>query len=227
MGTGQVPDPPWFTTASPQDGRGLDAAVIAEMAATLGYRPDQVRWRTGTDLSDLNTGVVDVLIGQWQIPDESDTDQDWSTGYYDLTTALVTKAGSVAARDRTLASLGGRRVGAVANSEDASALRAAVPGADVVDFAGVDAALAALAAGQVDAVAMPTWRATSESAGDGGLVVIGALPTGSMQPLQLGIALKSGSALTPCVSAAVDAIRVQGDLDTLAKTWIGDVPVLK
>ena len=227
VGTGSVPDPPWFASSTPADGKGLDAAVLREVAATLGFRPDQVRWRTGSGLSDLNAGAVDVLIGQWQIPEESDTGQDWSTGYYDLTTAVVAPTGSQVAGAPSTAALAGRRIGVVTDSADADAVRAVVPGAKIVAFPDLAAALGGLSAGRVDAVAMPTWRATASAAKDRGIAVLGSLPTGSMQPLQLGIALRPGSALTPCVSAAVDAIRVQGDLDSMAKTWIGDVPVLK
>ena len=227
VGAGSVPDAPWFASATPTDGKGLDAAVLREVAATLGFRPDQVRWRTGSGLSDLNARAVDVLIGQWQIPDESDTGQDWSTGYYDLTTAVVAPAGSSVAKDRSVAALAGRRIGVVADSDDAAAVRSAIPGARIVTFPDLAGVMAGLSAGQVDAVAMPTWRATTTAATDRGIAVLGSLPTGSMQPLQLGIALRTGSVLTPCVSAAVDAIRVQGDLDALAKTWIGDVPVLR
>ena len=226
VGTTEVPDPPWFETATPADGRGLDAAVIAEVAATLGYSPEQVRWRPGGGVAALSPATVDVVIGALEIPADGSSAQDYSTGYYDLSTAVLARTGTPAASVRSTAGLAGLRIGAVTGSNDAMAFRSAVPGGKPVGYPDDAALLGAVTAGDVDAAAVPTWRAFQAVKADAGLTVVGVLPSGAAQPPQLGIALAPGSKLTPCVSAAVDAIRVQGDLDTLAATWVGTAPTL-
>lgn len=226
VGTGTVPDPPWFVSDDPADGHGLDAAVITEIATLLGYSPGKVVWQVGAGPADLKAGSIDLLIGQEEIPDRPGVDRDWSTGYYDLSTAMVARVGTAAAAVTTTARLAALSIGAVIGSDDEAAARAAIPGVRVTSYPDVAAALKALSAGEVDALAVPTWRAVAEAQADSTLTVLGTLPTAGMQPPQLGIVLAAGSTLTACVSAAVDAMRVQGDLELLATTWIGDVPAL-
>jgi polar amino acid transport system substrate-binding protein len=227
VGTGAVPDPPWVSTADPAQGQGLEAAVIAELAATLHYPAGRVHWRTGASVDALESGSVDLLIDHLTIPDTPGRELDYSTGYYDLQPAVVARAGN--APPRTVAGLRGLRVGVVDIGDELSTVRAALPdaGSTIVRYPDPDRAIAALRSSDVDVVALPTWQAVAETEAAGSdLVLIGRLPLGSMQPRQLGIAMAAGSPLTACVSAAIDALRVQGDLAELATRWIGTVPTL-
>jgi polar amino acid transport system substrate-binding protein len=226
VGTAGVPDAPWFLTADPSDGRGLDAAVIDEVAATLGYPPGHVRWRVNSGTTSLADKSADVLIGHLQVPDRVDTAIDFSSGYYDLKTAVIARPGTRAASVTTLAGLSGLRIAAASGSDAVSAIRTAARGATAVaTYQDQDQAMGGPAAGAADAVALPVWQAVAD-AKDGSWKVLGVLPPGDVQPRQLGIALAHGSQLTPCISAAVDALRAQGGLATLASTWIGDIPTL-
>jgi polar amino acid transport system substrate-binding protein len=223
-----VPDPPWFSTGDPAQGRGLEAAVVAELAATLRYPAGRVHWRTGVGADALTSGTVDLLIDHLTIPDTPGKGLDYSTGYYDLQPAVVARAGDLP--PRTLAGLRGLRIGVVDVGDEMSTVRAALPypGSTLVPYPDVDSAMAALRSSAVDVVALPTWQAVVETTAAGsGLAVVGRLPLGSMQPRQLGIAMPAGSPLTACVSAAIDALRVQGDLAQLAARWVGIVPTLE
>ena len=46
------------------------------------------------------------------------------------------------------------------------------------------------------------------------------LPASSGTPEQFGLVLDKGSALTPCVSKAVDALRADGTLDQIVEQWL-------
>ena len=64
---------------------------------------------------------------------------------------------------------------------------------------------------------------------DPALLLVGQLPTDPrVQPDQFKVLLAKGSVLTGCVSAAVDRLRVEGNLEQLAHQWIDpQVPELR
>ena len=47
------------------------------------------------------------------------------------------------------------------------------------------------------------------------------------QPQQFGLVLSAGSPLTSCVSAAVDALRIEGRLDALAAGVFGPAAMVE
>jgi polar amino acid transport system substrate-binding protein len=93
-----------------------------------------------------------------------------------------------------------------------------------------DDAKVALTNGQVDAlvVDLPTaFYITSAELPDA--KIVGQLPAGSGTPEQFGAVLDKGSALTACVSQAVDKLRSAGTLAALEKQWLstaGSAPEL-
>ena len=93
-----------------------------------------------------------------------------------------------------------------------------------------DDAKAALTNGQIDALVLdlPTAFQVQSELTDG--VIVGQLPSGTDKPEQFGIVLDRGSALTSCVSGAVDALRSDGTLTKLQQQWLaeaGNAPELK
>ena len=87
----------------------------------------------------------------------------------------------------------------------------------------------ALKGGQVDAIVvdLPTALYLVAAELDGGVVVGQFADTSGGD--QFGLVLPKGSALTAAVTGAVDALRADGTLDSLTKTWLSEtvnVPVL-
>ena len=78
----------------------------------------------------------------------------------------------------------------------------------------------ALKSGQVDAIVvdLPTALLLRDTEVDGS-TVIGqfAAPGGD----NWGVVLKKGSALTPCVDAAIERLRDSGELQKITQKWIG------
>ena len=61
-------------------------------------------------------------------------------------------------------------------------------------------------------------------------IIVGQLPSDGGAQEQFGFVLEKGSALTACVSAAVDALKADGTFAALLTEWIADkasAPVLK
>jgi len=94
-----------------------------------------------------------------------------------------------------------------------------------------DDAVLALKSGQVDAlvVDLPTAFYLTGAELDNG-VLLGQLPAGDGVSDQWGLVLTKGSPLTSKVSAAIDALKSDGTLDSITSKWLGadaGAPVLK
>ena len=144
-----------------------------------------------------------------------------------MTDPLVTRQGDASAPKST-AALAGARLGAVSGTSSTDGVNR-VSGAAPTSFSGPQQALAALAAGSLAGVVLPTPDALAAAQADPTLSLAGQLPSDpQMQPDQFKVLLPKGSALTGCVSAAVDRLRVEGTLQQLAQQWVdSQVPELR
>ena len=212
---------PWFVGDAPADSDGYEAQIVRQVAGTLGFVPQQQKWVTvaqPTALTATDPGF-DLFVDQVTDGLAAGTQVDLSSGYYAITDALLMPSQAVAA-------LGG-------GQPDYPALTVGITGADTGQtalqekgvrdpqrFPSVDSVLAALAKGQIEAAVLPTPDALRAAAADRTVTVVGQLPTGRWQPDQFHLALAADSPLTPCVSAAVDRMRIEGTLDQLTEQWI-------
>ena len=218
LATGSPLTPPWFTGTDPATSEGYEADVARKVAATLGFGPGAVTWVTVDPQRAINGAEpdFDVLIDQVRHPDAN---ADQSSGYYSITDALVmpkTAAAALAGHAPDLARL---QVGVIGGGTGETAIRAAGNRAPM-SFAGEQAAVAAVTGGTVKGVVLPTPDALLAVKTDPALAVVGQLPTGRWQPDQFHLVLAKNSPLTPCVSGAVDRLRVEGTLDQLTQKWI-------
>jgi polar amino acid transport system substrate-binding protein len=168
----------------------------------------------------------DFNLQQFTITDQRKQAVDFSSPYYETGQAVVTLKGSKAASAKTLADLKGLLIGAAATSTSFAAIEKVIaPTQGAQGFDSNDAAKAALENGQIDAIVLDVPTATYFV--DNGIVL------GRLQPAageQYGLVLDKGSSLTTTVSAAIDALRKDGTLDSLAKQWLTDynsIPILQ
>lgn len=223
IGTPSARLPPWFD-GDPATGRGYESAVGLAVAGILGFRADQVTWvaTTASPGSPDGDAGVDVEMGQVVIPAAGQPRFDMSTGYYDISESAVTVSGSSAA-PVTAAGLRRARLGVVRGTAGPAAVSEVVkPDHPATAFPSAASAATALSHGGIDALVLSTPEAFTVSGAGSGLVLVGQLPPGKWQPDQFGMVLSKGSSLTPCISAAVDALRVEGDLARLTAEWITD-----
>ena len=218
--TGPQAGAPWFVGNHPANGEGYEAAVAAAVATELGYSSGDVRW-TRTDPGAVvagRAGGFDVAVGEFAVPDSASTPVDYSTGYFSISDSVVALAGSAAASATGLAGLKTLRTGTVtaANGAGSAGAESALAARPKV-YPTVAAGLAALHAGTVDAVVLPTPAAVAAGPS---VTVIGQLTNPAEQPQQFGMVLAKRSPLTACVSAAIDQLRVTGALGTLVRTWV-------
>ena len=235
IGTDSPAYAPWFEDGKPANGKGFESAVAYAVAGKLGYDQPAVKWVTASFTSVIQPGAkpFDLDVNQFSITPERQKAVDFSSGYYDVTQAVVTIKGSKAAGVTTLAGLTGLKIGAQVGTTSYKAVTDVIkPTSDPKVFDDNDKAKLALANGQIDALVVDLPTALYLAAADlKNGVVVGQLPATTSGTIeQFGIVLEKDSSLTDCVTQAVDALRSDGTLKTLETTWLTDAagaPLLK
>ncbi|NIZ93449.1 ABC transporter substrate-binding protein [Kineococcus rubinsiae] len=214
---------PWFSEGDPSNGEGYESAVAYAVAERLGYAQADVAWVTATFTNAIAPGAktFDVDVNQVSITDERRRTVDFSSGYYDVAQAVVTLDSSPVAGVTSIAGLAEAKLGAQVGTTSYETITDVVkPTMQPSVFDSNDLAVQALENGQIDAlvVDLPTGLYLAAAVLDGGKV-LGQFPvTGT--PEQFGFVLDKGSALTPCVTQAVDALRADGTLAALQQQWL-------
>ncbi|WP_300680302.1 ABC transporter substrate-binding protein [Nocardioides sp.] len=233
IATGEPAYSPWVEDNKPESGKGFESAVAYAVAAKLGFSADQVVWKRTTFDAAIAPGPkdFDLNLQQFTISDKRRNAVDFSTPYYTTPTAIVSIKGNKGADATTLAGLKDSLLGGAVGTTSLDTAQAEIdPKQKIQNFNSVQDSVAALKAGQVDALAvdLPTALYLAAAELDNG-VVVGQL-SGTDGGDQFGIVLAKGSDLTAAVSKVVDALQADGTLTELAKKWLTDsagAPVLK
>ncbi|WP_333778467.1 ABC transporter substrate-binding protein [Streptomyces sp. IBSBF 3136] len=225
---------PWFKDDKPANGKGFESAVAYAVAERLGYGRGAVVWQSVPFNKAFAPGVktFDFDINQVSISAERKKAVDFSSGYYDVRQAVIALKGGRAAKATTIAALRNLKLGAQVGTTSLDYITDVVkPKQQAAVYAKNDQAKSALKNGQVDAVVtdLPTaFYITSAEVTNARIV--GQFENQGAAPEQFGLVLDKGSALTSCVSGAVDALRKDGTLAKIEKQWLSDAvdaPVLK
>ena len=233
IGTDQPVYQPWYVDDTPENGQGFESAVAYAIAEELGYAPDRVAWTRVPFNAAIQPGPkpFDLNLTEFSITEERRQSVDFSAPYYDVKQAVVALADNRFANVATLAELKEARLGAQVGTTSLDAIGASIdPTTQPAVFNTNDDAKLALSNGQVDAIVvdLPTaFYITSAELENG--KIVGQLPvTGT--PEQFGAVLDKGSALTGCVSEAVERLRSAGTLAALEQQWLtsaGSAPDLR
>ncbi|MER7937285.1 MULTISPECIES: ABC transporter substrate-binding protein [unclassified Streptomyces] len=225
---------PWFKDDKPADGEGFESAVAYAVAKQLGYDKSAVVWQSVPFNKAFAPGAktFDFDINQVSISAERKKAVDFSSGYYDVRQAVIALKGSKAARATGVADLKKLKLGAQVGTTSLDYITDVVkPSQQPAVYAKNDQAKSALKNGQVDAIVvdLPTaFYITSAEVTDA--KIVGQFENQGGTAEQFGLVLDKGSALTPCVTTAVDALRKDGTLAKIEQQWLSDAvdaPVLK
>ncbi|MER5641992.1 ABC transporter substrate-binding protein [Kitasatospora sp. NPDC002227] len=226
VGTDKPAYAPWFSDDKPESGKGFESAVAYAVADRLGYAKDKVSWTVSPFNKAFAPGAkdFDFDINQVSVSDERRKTVDFSSGYYDVRQAVIALKSSKAAGAKSLADLKGVKLGAQVGSTSLTTITGQIkPTAQPAVFDDNDLAKAALKNGQVDAlvVDLPTaFYITGAEITDA--TVVGQFASTGAGGEQFGLVLDKGSALTACVSRAVDSLRADGTLAKLEQQWLAD-----
>ena len=232
IATGEPAYSPWVENNDPASGKGFEAAIAYAVAGKLGFANADVVWVRSTFDAAVAPGAKDwdFNLQQFSITEERRKAVDFSSPYYTTAQAVVTLKGSPVSGATTVAELKGALLGAQTGTTSHRMLTETVaPTTAPSVFNNSLDTVQALKGGQVDAIVvdLPTALYLVASELDDGVVVGQFADTSGGD--QFGLVLPKGSALTAAVTGAVDALRADGTLDSLTKTWLSEtvnVPVL-
>jgi polar amino acid transport system substrate-binding protein len=234
IATGEPAYYPWVLEDAPESGEGFEPAVAYAVAAELGYSANEVVWVRTTFDGAIAPGSkpFDFNLQQFSITEERKQVVDFSSGYYYVTQAIVSAEGSKIAGATSIADLKGAKLGAAVGTTSLTTAETVInPDAEIAVFNDNAAAVQALKNGQIDGlvVDLPTAFYLAAVEIDNG-VIVGQLASDPNTPEQFGLLLAKDSAITSCVTQAVDTLRSNGTLSQIEATWLTadqGAPVLK
>lgn len=231
IATGEPAYYPWIIDDAPETGNGFEGAVAYAVAKQLGFTNDEVVWVRTTFDSAVTPGEknFDFNLQQFSITAERSTAVDFSSPYYTAPQAIVSFKGSKIEGKTSIAELKDAKLGAAVGTTSLDSIQNQI-GIKPEVFNDNAAGVSALKNGQIDGlvVDLPTAFYLSGVEVTNGLIV-GQLPSSGSGD-QFGLLMSKGSALTSCVSAAVDAITADGTLAAITDKWLATdagAPVLK
>ena len=233
IATGEPAFSPWVLNDAPESGEGFEAAVAYAVAEQLGFAAEDVVWVRTPFEAAIAPGPKDwdFNLQQFSITEDRKAAVDFSSPYYTTSQAVLTTEGSAAADAASLADLTGLKIGTSVGSTSYAAAVAQFGEDSVQVFNNNDEVVAALQAGQIDALVidLPSAFYLRDAVLDGGKIV-GQLADSTEGGDQYGLLLAKDSPLTAPVTAAVDALREDGTLAAIEEQWLTNaenVPVLQ
>ena len=224
IGTDKPAYPPYFEDDDPSNGKGFESAVAYAIAKQLGFTADEVKWVVVPFDSSYAPGdkAFDFDVNQISITEDRQKVVDFSTPYYTAPQAIIVASDSPLAGKTMLADFKGAQIGVQVGTTSLDAVESLIaPTAQAKVFNNSNDVVAAFKQGQVDAIVtdLPTalylTAAVLENAAVAGQF---NAPGGD----EWGALLQKGSALTPCVDKAIEAMKADGELDNLTMTWMAE-----
>ena len=243
VGTDNPAYPPWFAGGTPSGstwkiddpstGKGFESAVAYAVAKQLGFSKDQVKWTVVPFSQSFKPGPKDFDFDINQISYASARAKavDFSHSYYDVNQSVVALKGSKIANATSIAALKGAKLGApVGTTSYDYIVNNVKPSQKPNVYDTLNDSIAALKARQIDGVVvdLPTaFYMTAVQVPNG--KIVGQFPAVGQQEY-FALVFEKGDPLVTCVNKALDAVKADGTLAAIQKTWLSDkasAPILK
>ena len=227
IGTGTPAYSPWVENDAPESKEGFEAAVAYAVAAELGFDDAAITWvRTGFDEA-VQPGKknFDFNLQQFTITDERKKTVSFSASYYSTNQAVVALEGSPAIGAPTVADLKDVKFGAQTGTTSLDFITNVIkPSAEPFAYDDNAGAKAALEAKQIDAIVVDLPTAFYIAAVElTGASVVGQFPSSaSTTPDNFGLVFELYNPLVSCVDTALAALKDNGTLAEIEKTWLAD-----
>jgi polar amino acid transport system substrate-binding protein len=216
--------PPYFEDDEPANGEGFESAVAFAIGKQLGYAPAKIKWTVEPFNSSYAPGPkdFDFDVNEISITPPRAKVVDFSSPYYTANQAVVALKSSDAAKATSIADLQDAKIGVQIGTTSLSAVEEVIdPASKPEVFNSSNDVVTALKNEQIDAVVVDLPTALYITAAQVPTATVAgqfAAPGGD----EWGALLAKGSALTACVSEAVETLRDSGQLDKLTKRWMSD-----
>jgi polar amino acid transport system substrate-binding protein len=214
--------PPYFENDDPTNGKGFESAVAYAVAGRLGIDRSKVKWVTEPFNSSYAPGPksFDFDVNQISITPARAKAVDFSSPYYTANQAVVALKGTDAASAKSLADVAKADIGVQVGTTSLDAVNSEIkPDSQPKVFSNSNDVVTALKQHQIDAIVVDLPTAlyiTAAQVPDSTIVGQFPAPGGD----RFGALLSKGSALTACVSKAIDDLRSSGQLQQITNKWM-------
>jgi len=208
-----------FVDPATGEAKGWDYDAVGEICRRLNCVPDYQEIAWDNMIAAVAAGQFDVAADGITITEERAQQVEFSAGYMAVDQRVMTRSdNSTIVEIADLTSNTALRVGTQKGTTNYEEAKKMVGEDRVVAFDTFGDAVQALIAGDVDAVVI------DDTAGQG-YVGVNAdqvqLLEGKIVGQELGFIFPKGSELVAAFNAAIEAMRADGTLDTLAAKWFG------
>jgi polar amino acid transport system substrate-binding protein len=227
----------------PYSMEGFEGGVSYSLGNALGYEYDEIDWVPSGGLAQAyapGPKPYDFLIAHVPLRADHADAVDFSQPYFESYQSVLALESNGITAAASVADLKGYRLGAIAGSSGAALIDTVVhPTAAPTVYPDTATALGALKAKEVDGLVVDINTAFYLKDGwhEGGETppllpegaIVGQFPS-SVWVDQFAVVLEKGSALTPCVNAAIDQIRDENFLAEYREEYIidgEDIPEFK
>ncbi|MDX6548694.1 MAG: polar amino acid transport system substrate-binding protein [Gaiellales bacterium] len=244
IGTDNPAYSPYFTGGSghewkgqynndPYTGKGFEDAVAYAVAEKMGFTQQQVKWAVTHFNQSYAPGPknFDFYLAQVSYSAHRATAVDFSDSYYDVNQSVVALKSNPISKAASLADLKQYKLGTQIGTTSYDYITQTIqPSQQPQAYNTLNDAIHALQAKQIDGIVidLPTaFYMTAVQIPDS--TVVGQFPAVSGGE-HYGLVLDKGSSLTPCVNKALAALKADGTLTALTKTWLSDkvsAPILQ
>jgi len=223
--------PPYFEDDDPTNGKGFESAVAYAIAGQLGYPKAKVKWTVEPFNSSYAPGPkdFDFDVNQISISPVREKAVDFSSPYYTANQAVVALKSHPTLEPDYLLSLQDTKIGVQIGTSSLEAVEDKIEPTEKPEvFNSSTDVVTALKNKQVEAIVVDLPTAlylTAVQVPEAHVLGQFSAPGGD----KWGALLEKGSALTPCVTKAVDELRASGELQSLNDRWMSEaagVPIL-
>lgn len=205
----------------PSTFQGYDVDTIGAIAAANGWRTEWVVTPYDGIIEALDAGSCDVIASALPITDEHREQADLSEPYFRSAVALlVRKAGEEELTG--LPALAGKRVGVQSGTAGERYIAEHDPGATVVAFASDTELVAALGAGEVDAVLQDLPLGEQHTSEDSSIAMVATYPTG--EALGFAVRKDANPQLLSVLDAGIAALAADGEQARIFRKYFPDAP---
>jgi polar amino acid transport system substrate-binding protein len=232
LGTDNPAFPPWWgggetrkpwKISNPYSGQGYESAVAYAVARTLGFAKGQVQWIHVPFANSYRPGdkKFDFYMAQVSYTPERDRVVDFSNAYYYVNQALVGRAGTDIAGEKSIAALKPYRLGAQLGTTSYQYIVKNIrPSSRPLAYRTNDLAVQALKNGQIDGIVvdLPTaFFVTAVQVEDG--VIVGQFPNRGARE-RFGMVFEQGNTVRRCVNRALNRLWSNGTIKRLQTRWL-------
>ena len=214
--------PPYFEDNDPTNGEGFESAVAYAIGDQLGYPKAKVKWTEESFNSSFAPGPkdFDFDVNQISITPVREKAVDFSAPYYTANQAVVALKSSDAARRNRWKNCRTPQLGVQVGTTSLEAAEAEIdPNSRPEVFNSSNDVVQALKNEQIDAVVVDLPTAlylTAVQVPEATVVGQFSAPGGD----QWGALLEKDSALTACVSEAIEELESSGELEKITDRWM-------